>query len=352
MSERAKKHEEMLSNWTEGGLVCVAVYQGYKLGLFHQLGKFDLPKTSQDIADSLQMKERYVREWLAAMVTANIIKISEDGKRYLLPEDLRPVYCSSLAAIHTGLVPMAGMLFQNVMNCFKNDGPDGIPDECSEAHEIEDGTAELSYTWDMLTEMIGKVPGLFQQLEDGISVLEVGSGGGIALCRIAAHFPNSHFIGTDITSNAVNAGNKRAREEGLKNITFQTRDVTALPNDWDNKFDYVFCIKVIHDVWKPSLALKEIFRVMKHRGHFSMIEINMHSNVQDNIDTSYAASTYSISLNYCMATALATPGAEGVGTGWGKENMKAALEERGFSDISFHAIGDPFLVHVVTMKSV
>ncbi len=79
MSERAKKHEEMLINWTEGGLVCVSVYQGYKLGLFHQLGKFDSPKTSQEIADSLGMKERYVR-WVTRKQTLRSLSLSYQKK--------------------------------------------------------------------------------------------------------------------------------------------------------------------------------------------------------------------------------------------------------------------------------
>ena len=278
------------------------------------------------------------------------MEISEDGTNYFLPKDLRPVYCSSAAPLLTGFVPIIAGPFENVMDCFKKNGPAGILPESSKVDEIADGTSEMEYNWEMLKDMIFNVPGLFRQLEAGISVLEVGSGGGIALHRIAAHFPNSRFVGTDIASKYVDAGNKMAREEGLKNITFQIGDVTALPNDWDNKFDYVFCMKVIHDIWKPGLALKEIFRVLKPGHHFSMIEINLHSNVRDNIDMSFAAFNYCISLNHCMATALATPGAEGVGAGWGKENMKAALEVAGFSDISFHETGNPILVHVVSKK--
>ncbi len=352
MSERAKQHEEMLLDWTQGGLVCVSVYQGYKLGIFHQLGKFTAPKTSQEIADSLQMKERYVREWLSIMVTAKIIESSEDGARYFLPEDLRPVYCSSAAPVRAGFVPIIGETFEKVMDCFRNDGPSGIAYECSKIDHIEDEIADIGYTWDMLKGVIEGVPGLFQQLEAGISVLEIGSGGGIALQRMAPHFSNSTFLGTDISSTAVESANKMTRAAKFENITFQCEDVTKLPNDWDEKFDYVFCLKVIHDVWKPSLALKEIFRVMKNGTHFSMVEVNLHSNVQDNIDNNYAAPTLSISLNYCMSTALATPGAEGVGNGWGKENMKAALEEQGFSDISFHEMEKTILVHVVAMKRV
>ena len=59
---------------------------------------------------------------------------------------------------------------------------------------------------------------------------------------------------------------------------------------------------------------------------------------------------YASSLNYCMTTALSMPEAEGVGAAWGKENMKAALLEQGFSDLIFHAQEGDMLVQVVAKR--
>ena len=41
-----------------GGMIALCAYQGCQLGLFKQLAQFSEPKTSQEIADSLNMKER------------------------------------------------------------------------------------------------------------------------------------------------------------------------------------------------------------------------------------------------------------------------------------------------------
>ncbi len=40
-------------------MISVCVYQGYKLGIFTKLAEFSQPKTSEEIADALQMKERF-----------------------------------------------------------------------------------------------------------------------------------------------------------------------------------------------------------------------------------------------------------------------------------------------------
>ncbi len=57
----------------------------------------------------------------------------------------------------------------------------------------------------------------------------------------------------------------------------------SLLSDWENKFDHVMCQLFIHDVGNPSLALREILRVLKPGSYFSMQEINLHSNVKDNL---------------------------------------------------------------------
>ncbi len=46
--------------------------------------------------------------------------------RYLLTEDLRPVYCTSSSVVWTGCVPLYAANFEKVMDCFKKGGPSGL----------------------------------------------------------------------------------------------------------------------------------------------------------------------------------------------------------------------------------
>ena len=41
---------------------------------------------SQTLADSLGLKERYVREWLSSMVTGEIIDAAEEKGKYYVPK--------------------------------------------------------------------------------------------------------------------------------------------------------------------------------------------------------------------------------------------------------------------------
>ena len=49
---------QLLFEWTQGGLISISVYQGHELGIFKQMAEFTSPKTSQEIAEALDMKEQ------------------------------------------------------------------------------------------------------------------------------------------------------------------------------------------------------------------------------------------------------------------------------------------------------
>src|SRR5262245_60849891 len=64
----------------------------YMLSIGHRTGLFDVmaempPATSVDIARKAGLDERYVREWLGAMVTGRIVEYWPANRKYLLPSE-------------------------------------------------------------------------------------------------------------------------------------------------------------------------------------------------------------------------------------------------------------------------
>ena len=58
----------------------------------HQLGLFDVlagmtQGTSQDVAAAAGLQERYVREWLGAMVTSGVVAYDATDQTYRLPPE-------------------------------------------------------------------------------------------------------------------------------------------------------------------------------------------------------------------------------------------------------------------------
>ena len=84
----------------------------------------------------------------------------------------------------------------------------------------------------------------------GLKVLDLGCGDGTTALPAAAL--GADVLGVDIAENLVEAGNKRAREHGLSNCTFQEGDATNLQQLEDKSFDLVVSIFGAMFAPKPS----------------------------------------------------------------------------------------------------
>ena len=74
----------------------------------------------------------------------------------------------------------------------------------------------------------------------GMDVLDLGCGDGTT--AVPAAQLGANVLGVDIASNLVEAGNARARELGLDNLTFQEGDATDLGDLADDSFDLVVSV--------------------------------------------------------------------------------------------------------------
>src|SRR5213075_3112095 len=71
----------------------------------------------------------------------------------------------------------------------------------------------------------------------GLKVLDLGCGDGTTALPEARL--GADVLGVDIATNLVEAGNRRARKEGLTNCTFQEGDASNLNGLVDQTFDLV-----------------------------------------------------------------------------------------------------------------
>jgi SAM-dependent methyltransferase len=99
------------------------------------------------------------------------------------------------------------------------------------------------------------------------SSISAGGDGTIALPAAAL---GADVLGVDIAANLVEAGNRRAREQGLSNCTFQEGDATNLRQLQDKSFDLVVGIFGAMFAPKPFDAAKEIVRVTRPGGRILM----------------------------------------------------------------------------------
>ncbi|MGH9201993.1 MAG: transcriptional regulator, partial [Vicinamibacterales bacterium] len=66
--------------------LCLMVSVGHRTGLFDVMSQSP-PATSEELAARAGLNERYVREWLGAMVTARVVTIDPATSRFSLPAE-------------------------------------------------------------------------------------------------------------------------------------------------------------------------------------------------------------------------------------------------------------------------
>src|SRR3989442_11932123 len=102
----------------------------------------------------------------------------------------------------------------------------------------------------------------------GLKVLDLGCGDGTTAIPEAKLGAN--VLGVDIASNLVEAGNVRAKAEGLTNCTFQEGDATDLHELKDQSFDLVVSIFGAMFAPKPLDVAKEMVRITRPGGRIVM----------------------------------------------------------------------------------
>ncbi|TCK22855.1 class I SAM-dependent methyltransferase [Pseudonocardia endophytica] len=310
----------------------------YMIDIGHRTGLFTAasegPATSSELAARAGCDERYVREWLGAMVTAEIMTFSADDDRYALP----PEHAAALTGGGSkNMGPMAAMVtlmgrnLDGVERAFREGGGVPYPAFAPEFTGVMDELNRRPLDELLVDAWLPLVPGFAEALTSGIRVADVGCGTGHALALLAAAFPASTFVGYDLSEDALRAA--RAETAELDNVTFEVADAAAFSPA--SPFDAVVAIDAVHDQADPAGMLRSIHDALVPGGRFVMVDMAAHSGVADNVGNPFAPWIYAISTLHCMTVSLAAGGA-GLGAAWGQETARAMLADAGFGDVETH----------------
>ena len=132
-------------------------------------------------------------------------------------------------------------------------------------------------------------PLAFSSLKEGDTVLDLGSGAGLD-CFLAANKvgPTGSVIGVDMTPEMIDSAASHAERSGYKNVEFRLGKIEELPIDTDS-VDIIISNCVINLSPEKDKVFKEMYRVLKPGGRFSISDIMLLGELPDNIRDSVAA---------------------------------------------------------------
>jgi SAM-dependent methyltransferase len=326
------------------------------LSIGHQTGLFDAmaglpPATSEEIAAAAGLHERYVREWLGAMVSGGIVDVDPEGRRYQLPAEhaaclTRAAGAGNIAGFMQ-FIPLLANVEQDILPCFRQGG--GLPYAAyPRFHAVMAEASAQLFDAGLLDSVLPAVPGLPDRLRQGIYVGDIGCGSGHAIHLLASAFPHSRFVGYDFSAAALAAARAEAQQRGLTNVTFVEQDVAEL--DVRAAYDLVTAFDAIHDQAQPARVLQNIRAALRPGGTFLLVDVAASSNVADNRAHPFGTYLYTASTLHCMAVSLGLAGA-GLGAVWGEQQARTMLAAAGFTLQEVKQLpSDPFNTYYIATK--
>ena len=313
-----------------GAFIMALGYIGDRLGLFKAMADAG-PMTSADLASRTKLNERYVREWLRAMVAAEYIDYHPLTDQYRMSEEQAFVLANEDSPMFVG----GGFQFttpslwnvSKIIDAFRNGGGISYSEIGEEIPPAIERLFGPSYRNLLTKEWLAVVPGLIAKLEKGANIADIGCGCGQSSVAMAKAFPKSKVVAIDYHAPSIERGRSLASASQLNNVEFINAPADQLPRD--RKYDLICSFDCIHDMVNPRATLKTIHDALASDGIYLWSEPNASASAHRNRNP-IGRTFHAISPLHCMTVSLAHNG-EGLGTVIGEEGARALAEEAGFS---------------------
>jgi hypothetical protein len=166
---KAEAFADKMVGVLNSGALALMTSIGHRTGLFDTMAGMT-PSTSEEIAEATKLNERYVREWLGAMVTGRIVAHDPEKRTYHLPPEhaasLTRAASSDNIAVFTQYLAMLGQVEDGIIECFHQGG--GVPYSAyTRFHTIMAEDSALTVKSALLDSILPLMPGVADRRRSG-----------------------------------------------------------------------------------------------------------------------------------------------------------------------------------------
>jgi SAM-dependent methyltransferase len=338
--ERVRQFAYLLFGKLEGAVTSGMVYLGERLGLYGALAGAAGPLTSAELAERTGLHERWVREWAGNQAAAGLVESTPGpgadggGDRFALTPEAVAVLVDASSPAHgigtfTQLPDLMATL-EELPAAFRTGLGFDYDSHGPEAAASVERSFEPWYQNFLLPVALPALDGVVERLQRGGMAIDVGCGAGVAVCLLAAAFPESEVHGFEISTLALRRAEARKAALGLSNAHFHDPRSEPLPDD--HRADLVTTFDCIHDMTAPEKVVAAIRRSIADDGAWLLVDMKAFDTLEENRTRNPMASLmYGMSVLLCLSSSMSEPDGAGLGTlGLPESKARELAEDAGF----------------------
>jgi 2-polyprenyl-3-methyl-5-hydroxy-6-metoxy-1,4-benzoquinol methylase len=309
------------------------VHLGDRLGLYRALAGAG-PVTPSVLADRTGTAERYVREWLANQAAGGYLTHDPEEGTFELTAEHALVLADEQSPVF-----LQGA-FETVASIFADSEAFVHAFETGEGIAWGDHDDRLftgclrlfrpGYEANLVASWLPALDGVVDKLVAGASVADVGCGYGASTVIMARAFEHSTFVGIDSHEPSIVGARRAATEAGVARRTrFEVSAAADVPG---TGYDLVTMIDCLHDMGDPVGVARSIRDSLAPDGTLLLVEPAAGNTLADNLNP-VGRLFYGLSTVICTPSSLAQDVGLGLGAQAGPQQLRAVLQEAGFSHV-------------------
>ena len=339
----------------QGEMLSLMMHLGDRLGLFRAMADGQ-ERTAAELAAAAGVHERWAREWLYAVSAAKLVQHKRDASStggdpgngdgddvevFSLSAEMSALLGQPEHVAYAGGVfgaPVARDTLDRLIEAFRTGIGFSWGDHGEHTAHMQASMSAGRQRHFLVPTALASVDGLIERLEKGIRVVDAGCGSGVASTVVAEAFPNSTVVGIDPSAPAIAAARQRAAEADLPNLSFEEETFDDLE---PGSVDFLLTLDVLHDIPRPAEAVAAARRALADDGVWLVADIKSSPTFEENCRNPMIGLFYSMSVVYCMNSAMSEPDGAGLGTlGMHPERLRGLVEAAGFSSFEYRTFDE------------